>query len=130
MKLLSSLLLPITTRLTFIKLYITKIRFRNWFMVIGVTTALLLSILMDPDLGVITQMTFGTALVAQLTIMSKAFLFIALLHFSRKALADYIDLEDLFKRALGSPGGAGSAIIGVGLVMVSLAIVIYTAVHE
>lgn len=129
MEWLSSLLAPVTMRLTYIKLYLSEVRFRNWFMLVGITAALLLSILMDPDLGFITQMTIGVALVAQLVIMSKAFLFIALLHYARKALADYLDLEELFKRATGSPGGAGSATIGVGLIMVALAIVIYTAVH-
>lgn len=108
---------------------ISNIRFRTWFMSLGILSAVLLSILMDPDMGFITQMPFGAALAAQLVIMSKAFLFIALLHYARRGIMDYVDLEVLFEKAKTTPEGAGSAIVGVGLMMLALSVVIYTAVH-
>ena len=50
-----------------------------------------------------------------------------MLHLARKALADYIDLEEYFKKALMTPEGAGLALIGIGLIMVSISLVILAA---
>lgn len=106
-----------------------RIKFRNIFMSVGVTMALVLGVLMDPDFGYITALPFGSAMVAQLTFMSKAFLFIGLLHYTRKALLDYVDLQVFFNKAKESSEGAGLVVVGVGMIMISIAIIIYTATH-
>lgn len=102
-------------------------RFRYTYMIIGTILALALALLADPDLRLITNLTFGASTLVGLIILSKAVLYVGVLHLSRKALLDYLDLEDLFRRAKQSPEGAGSAIIGVGLIFIALAITIYAA---
>lgn len=99
-------------------------RFRFVFMGLGSLLTLALLILSDPSVGAIKQLPFGGATVALLLGLVLCLLYITLLHLSRKGLLDYIDLEVFFKKALETSVGAGLAIIGVGLVMLSCAVVV------
>ena len=104
-------------------------RLRNIYTIIGSVLVLLLWVLTDPDGGLLQHLTFGSSAIATIVILSKSILYVAVLHVTRKALFDYIDLGDLYDKAKETPQGAGLAIVGVGLFIVACAIVIYAATH-
>lgn len=102
-------------------------RFRNVFLGIGsalVTTVLIMS---DPDSGLVRNLPFGAGTLSFLIILVSSILYIGLLHLGRKALFDYIDLEEYFKKAKMTSEGSGSALIAVGLFSIAIAIVILAA---
>ena len=72
-------------------------------------------------------MRYGTELITVISSLVVAHFFIALLHFARKALFDYLNLEELFVKAKQSSEGAGLALVGMGLFSVSIALVIMAA---
>jgi len=102
-------------------------RFRNVFMGIGSLLVIILLLLSDPDGGLVQNMPFGAGTLSLLITLVVSILYVGLLHLSRKSLMDYIDLEHYFKKALLTPEGSGLAIIGVGLIMVSISLVILAA---
>ncbi|MEM5878405.1 MAG: hypothetical protein QXF12_06025 [Candidatus Aenigmatarchaeota archaeon] len=102
-------------------------RMRHVYMIIGGLLVILLLLLSDPDSGLIRNLPFGSGVVSLLIVLFSSVLYVGFLHVSRKALIDYIDLEVYFKRALQTPEGAGQAIIGVGLIMISISLVILAA---
>lgn len=104
-----------------------KLRFRHVYVFFGSLMVVLLSLLSDPDTGVISSLPFGAGTLVTFLILLKSVLYVALLHFSRKALIDYLDLETVFEKATQTPDGAGKAAIAVALFSVSIAIVIYAA---
>lgn len=103
-------------------------RFRDIFLGIGSGLVLLLLLLSDPQLGVISQLPFGAGTLGLIINLVIGIFFVGFLHFSRKALLDYIDLEEFFKKAIQSPEGSGLALVAVGLMMVSIAIAVLAAV--
>lgn len=103
-------------------------RFRYVFMSIFSIVGLLLLFLMDPDVGLIEELPYGAGFIATMASLLKVSIFIAMLHLSRRALFDYIDLSRYFEKALETSVGAGNALIGVGMAMMSIAIVIWAAV--
>lgn len=103
-------------------------RFRSTFMYFGGVFVILIYILTDPDTGVIQNLPFGASTLVLLSTLLKSIWYVTLLHASRRALLDYLDLASLFKKAEESPEGAGYGVIGVGLIMVALAICITAAV--
>lgn len=106
-----------------------KMRFRYVFMALGSLIVMGAMLLTDPDSGFIQNLSFGASVVATLIILSKVTLYVAAHHFSRKAVLDYLRLDEFFTKAKESPTGAGLAIIGVGLMSMALAIVLYAATH-
>lgn len=103
-------------------------RFRYVYMGIGSILVILLAIISDPDAGFIQNLTIGVGILTTIVILSKMVLYVAMLHLSRKALVDYIDLEDYFKKALETAHGAGLALIAVAVMMLSLAVVMAAVV--
>lgn len=102
-------------------------RFRYVYMVIFSVAVMLGMFLTDPDLGIIQNLHYGAGLVATISMTSLAVIYVTMIHISRRALFDYIDMEDLYKKASETPNGAGMVFLGISLAMVSLAIVISTA---
>lgn len=102
-------------------------RFRTIYMALGSILVGILLLLSDPDSGFITDLPFGAGTLTILIVLVSSILYVALLHLSRRALMDYVDLSRFFTKALQSPEGSGLAIIGVGLIMVSISIVILAA---
>ncbi len=96
-------------------------------MALGSVLVILLGLLSDPDTGLVQNLSFGTSIVASLIILSKAVLYVTLLHLSRKAVMDYIDLEVYAKEAIKSPEGSASLIIGVAIYALAISIVIHAA---
>ena len=102
-------------------------RFRDIFLGIGSLLVLILLLLSDPQAGVIAQLPFGAATVGLILNLVISIFFVGFLHFSRKALIDYVDLSEFFKKAAESSTGAGLALVFVGLMMNSIAIVVFAA---
>jgi len=105
-----------------------NLRFRYVFLGIGSLLTILALLMSDPDGGLINNLPFGAGTLSIIIILITSILYVGILHLSRRALIDYIDLEQYFKKALVTPEGAGLAIIGVGLMMISVALVILAAV--
>lgn len=103
-------------------------RFRNIFLGIGAFLVVLILVLSDPSTGVLSQLPFGGGALATLITLLIAIFYVGFLHVSRKALLDYIDLQQFFEKALETSHGAGLALIGVGLFLISIAIVVFAAV--
>jgi hypothetical protein len=102
-------------------------RFRHLFIGMGSILVILALVFSDPDSGYIENLTIGAGAISIVINLAISVLYIGLLHLSRKALIDYVDFKTFFKKALQSSEGAGMAIIGIGLIMVSISIVITAA---
>lgn len=102
-------------------------RFRYKFLGLGSVAVILLLLVSDPDSKIVQHLPFGSGTVSILVNLVISILYIGILHLGRKALMDYIDLEDFFKQALKTPEGSGQAIIGIGLFSVAIAIVVFAA---
>lgn len=102
-------------------------QFRHIFLGVGSFLTILVLLLSDPDSGLVTNLPFGAGTLTILVILVSSILYIGLLHLGRKAIMDYIDLKEFFEMALRTPEGAGAAIVGIGLMMVSISIVILAA---
>lgn len=104
-----------------------KMRFRNVFMVYGTLLTIMVWVLSDPDLGFVQNLPFGSSTAGTFIILLKSVIYVAALHLSRRALVDYLDLEEYFLKAKETAQGAGLATLAVGLIMVAIAIVILAA---
>lgn len=102
-------------------------RFRDIYLGVGSVLVLAVVFMSDPSVGLISQLPFGSSTLGLIINIIISLFYIGLLHYSRKALIDYIDMEVFFKKALESSQGAGMALIGMGLIMVSIALVIVAA---
>lgn len=102
-------------------------RFRYVFMGLGSILVVALLFLSDPGTGFISKLPVGSATLGLLLGLVVSILYIALLHLSRKAFFDYLDLGDFFKKAIETPTGAGLALIAVSVAMVAISIAIHAA---
>lgn len=102
-------------------------RFRNVFLLVGGLLVLIILLLSDPDGGLINNLPFGASTLTLLISLVVSILYIGMLHAGRKALLDYINLEDIIKKAVQTSDGAGLVTIGIGLMMISIAIVVFAA---
>ncbi len=107
--------------------YIMFSRFRHVYMTLGSILTILLWLLSDPDAGLIENLPFGASTVATLVILLKSIFYVALLHLSRRALIDYINLSDYFTKALQTSEGAGRALVAVSVMCVAISIVMFAA---
>lgn len=98
-------------------------------MLYGSLLVLMLWILTDPDTGIIQQLPFGATAAANLLILSRVIMYVAVLHISRKAMFDYFDMETALNKAMTTADGAGKALIGFGLFNLAIAIVIFVATN-
>jgi len=99
-------------------------RFRNIYTIVGSFLVIFLWLLTDPDSGLIQHMSFGASTVATLVVLTKSLLYVTLLHYSRRALFDYIDLSEYFESAKRD-GDSGEALIALAIFTLAIAVVIY-----
>ena len=104
------------------------IRFRYLFMGFFGALALLLLFVTDPDSKLVTALPIAAGFVATVVLLVSAVLYVTLLHLSRRAMFDYVDLSVFFTKAMETSTGAGLALIGVGLSSVAISIVILSSV--
>lgn len=106
---------------------LSNMRFRTVYIGLGSILVLLVHLLTDPQAGLIHALPFGASTIATLVILTKAILYNAVLHLTRKGLMDYFDMEEFMNKAKETSEGAGQAIIGAGLYTIAMAIVTYAA---
>lgn len=106
---------------------------RKRFMVLFLGSLLAFATLwvMDPSnptlQGVLQE---GTWFFVTVGLLSKTFVYLALLHIGRKILFDYIDLGDIYDKVMNdndSSFGAGLFMVGIGSFAIAIAIVIAVA---
>ena len=105
-----------------------NIRFRHLYMAIFSILIIAATLLADPDNGLIQELPFGSGTLATFLLGIRAIVYVTLLHLSRRALFDYIDLEIYFNEAKQGNVAAGLAIIGVSIAMLAISILIAVAV--
>lgn len=76
----------------------------------------------------VVKLPFGAGMTTDMLYTLRAIVYVGLLHVSRRAVVDYIDLEEVFNKAMETSEGAGKVFMGVGLMMIAIAICIFTAV--
>lgn len=81
----------------------------------------------DPDVGLLKDIPLGGNLTNTLLILIPVFLYYAVLHIGRKMLHDYVNLGDVYRKAMEHPIGAGLVFIAIAIITVALAIVILAA---
>jgi hypothetical protein len=109
-----------------------NIRLRNLYLVYGTIAAMVLYTLVDPDLGLITNMPVGSSTLLLFVLSVKAFLYLLLLHWSRKALYDYedADYQIVASQAIRTPQGAGLLAISISIMTLAIAIVIAAVIYS
>ena len=100
---------------------------RKLFFCIIIPLALLSIYGTDPDIGLFGKLPLGTNLTNTLLILIPVFLYYAVLHIGRKILHDYVNLGDVYKKAMEEPIGAGLVFMAIAIITVALAIVILAA---
>ena len=103
-------------------------RFRHVYMVLMTILVLAALFFTSPENGFITELPFGSGFIATIVLLLKAVINVSLLHISRKALFDYVDLEVFFVKSRETPEGSGMALVAIGLAMISVAILIAASV--
>lgn len=106
-----------------------KPRFRYTYMGLFSVLVILGLILGDPDQGLITDLPFGATTAATVLLLSRAVLYITLFHLSRKGLFDYVDMKVLFDQARDGNQAAAIGIVGIAIMCLSIALLIYAAVN-
>ena len=101
-------------------------RYRSMYAIGGFILVIALWLLTDPDLGLITNLSFGAGIIATLVLLSKGILGPTLLYLTRKAMFDYdaADLETLGKKAMEHPIGAAIFALAISMMCVAFAVVI------
>lgn len=103
-------------------------RFRHVYMIGFTFLAFLMLFVTSPDVGFIDNLPMGAGFVATVVLMLRAVIYVAILHFSRKALFDYLDMEALHEKAKEEPISAAIAMIAMAIAMVAISMLIVAAV--
>ncbi len=106
-----------------------KRRFRHHFMTVGTFLVVLLWLLTDPDNNIISHLPYGASTIATIVVLLKTIMYVTVLHLSRRALTDYLDLETVMKKAMEGPTGGGLVFVGIAIIYLALAVLINAAVH-
>ena len=103
-----------------------KIRFRYVYMGIGTVLTMIVFLLSDPTGGggALRNLPFGAGVAASVIMSLWIIFYVLFLHLSRMALMDYVHLSQFFKKALGTPEGAGLAVIGVAIMTLAVSMII------
>ena len=102
-------------------------RFRYVFLGLGSLYAILLLLLTDVDLGLLYNLPMGKYTIALISNLFVTTLHLGVLYLAVTAFFDYVDIPAFFKKALSSSEGSGLAIIGIGLMSIAIAIVMFVA---
>ena len=104
-----------------------EMRFRHVYMGLGSLFVILAWVLTDPDIGYIDELPVGSSTIATLIILLKSILYVGVLHVSRKALFDYLDLGTVIQKAMTTSTGSGYVAIAIGLAMIAISITMLAA---
>lgn len=100
-------------------------RFRYIYMLLAFVLFPLMMFIADPDVGIITNMAYGAQFVQFLLNSLGILMFVGILHLSRKALFDYVNMEEFKNKALETAEGAGLFMGGMGVSLLAIAVVIH-----
>lgn len=100
----------------------SQIPFRKIYMLFGSILTIALWFMISPENSFFTEMPFGASTIVMIASLLKATLFVTFLHISRKALFDYINMGDLYRKCLEDPRGSGLFAIAVSIAMLAIAI--------
>lgn len=92
-----------------------SVRLRWWIFLFGSLVSIGLSLILDPDAGLIGKLQHGALFLTYLTGQSKAVLVVFLAWGLMKALFDFVRKEELLGVAKQSPEGAGLYFIGMSI---------------
>lgn len=105
-----------------------KMRFRYVYMAIFSILFLISAFVGDPDNGLIQDLPMGAGFVASVLVTLRVVIYVTLLHLSRRALLDYIDLEVYFNKAKETPQAAALALLAVSVMMICVTLLIFMAI--
>lgn len=103
------------------------VRSRNVYVFTFSIITVFLMFLVDPDNAFIQDLPWGAGVVATLVAQLRPVIAIVLLHFTRKALFDYIDLGDIYTLIMSEkkdPIAAALFMVGVSIFTFAFAIII------
>jgi hypothetical protein len=103
-------------------------RFRHVYMIGFTFLTFLMLFVTSPDVGIIDSLPMGAGFIATVVLMLRAVIYVAILHFSRKALFDYLDMEALHEKAKTDPMAAAVAMVAMAIAMIAIAMLIVAAV--
>lgn len=106
------------------------LRFRHKYMILGSILVTLLWVITDPSIGIITALPFGASTIATILVLLKVVLYVGMLHISRLALFDYINMSDVFRKAVTNAQGAGLAAIAISIAMLAISITMFAATNS
>lgn len=105
--------------------------FRRRFQFVFVLTAVVFValLLVDPDSQIIENLGWGATTIATILLVLKSVLGLVLLHATRKALFDYIDMGDVYEKCMKDKNsiGVGLFAVSVGLFAIAFALIIQKA---
>jgi len=105
-----------------------RLRFRYVYMLFGSTLILGALFVTSPDHTFLSELPYGAGFIATIVLMLRAVLYVAILHYSRKALFDYIDLEELYLKAKTEPLAAAVAMVAIAISLIAVSLLIVSAV--
>lgn len=103
-------------------------RFRNIYLYTVTILTITLLFLADPDNAFVQKLPWGSSTIATLLMYLKAVIAVTFLHFTRKAMFDYIDMEDIYKKAMQSDNATASSLFAIAVSVFVLAFAILIAV--
>lgn len=98
------------------------LNFRNIALIVGVLITIVFLYLVDPEVGLLKNLSAGSMVVYYLVLLSRATLVVALVHIFRKILFPYpeADFRVMLANALASPEGAGLASIAIAIMVLAI----------
>lgn len=98
-------------------------KFRYISLTIGTLLVLFLLWATTPGAEII-QVKYGADTIRRLTALAAAYLGVLFLYLGTKSLTDMVKLEEVYRKAMESPTGAGLAFIAVALIFIAVSGVI------
>jgi len=105
-------------------------RSRNFFLGLAVLISSLLLIIADANSGIITDMTYGAALLGYIVVVAKSSFGVLMLFLTTKMIMPYkeADFQDLGKRANRTAEGAGQYAMAASIRVLAYAVVIAVSI--
>ncbi len=103
-------------------------RFRNVYLYTVTFAVIVLLFMADPDNDFVQKLSWGSSTVATLLMYLKAVIAVTFLHFTRKAMFDYIDLGDVYKKCMEDGNGLAAGLFAIAVSIFVLAFAILIAV--
>ena len=94
-------------------------KYRDKFMLIGVSVVLISLFVSDPDSGILQNLPWGGSTIAGILMFSKGIFAVAFAHYARKAYFDYPegDFQTVAAKALEGTTGAGLLAVAFAIVL-------------